>query len=157
MRVFVSYSFKDKELHLLTILVSKLREKGHIVQLSDNNYLSENYISNSEFFVGLITNHSDSINNVFNEWQLAEKLDKKRILLIEEGVQVGKNNIEFIRFNRNYPDLAIKELFKENEQPSKNENSVVDGILKAGVVIAGIAALISLLAGDENNKNKVKR
>ena len=157
MRVFVSYSFIDKELYLLTLLVSKLREKCHVVQLSDNNYLSENYITNSEFFVGLITNHSHSINNVFNEWLIAEKLGKQRILLIEEGVQVGRNDIEFIRFNRNNPDLAIKQLFKENEQQPKNGNNVIEGVLKAGVVIAGIAALISLLAGGDNNENRGNR
>src|SRR5690554_6470471 len=111
MRVFVSYSFIDKELYLLTLLVSKLREKGYIVQLSDNNYLSNNYISNSDFFVGLITNNSHSINNVFSEWQIAEKLCKQRILLIEEGVQVSRKDIEFIRFNRNNPQLAIQQLF----------------------------------------------
>ena len=100
MRVFVSYSFIDKELYLLTLLVSKLREKGNIVHLSDNNYLVENYINNSDFFVGLITNHSLSINNVFKEWEIAERFRKQRVLLIEEGVQVNTKNIKFIRFNR---------------------------------------------------------
>lgn len=152
MRVFVSYSFIDKELYLLTLLVSKLREKGHIVQLSDNNYLSENYINNSELFVGLITNHSHSINNVFNEWQIAEKLGKQRILLIEEGVQVSRNDIEFIRFNRNNPQLAIQQLFKDNEQKPEKKSNVVEEIVTAGAIIAGIAALLSLLAGGNDNK-----
>lgn len=152
MRVFVSYSFIDKELYLLTLLVSKLREKGNTVQLSDNNYLSENYINNSELFVGLITNHSDSINNVFNEWQIAEKLGKQRILLIEEGVNVYRNDIEFIRFNRNNPQLAIQQLFKENETKTSNKPSVFEEIVTAGAVIAGIAALISLLGSGNDKK-----
>lgn len=152
MRVFVSYSFIDKELYLLTLLVSKLREKGHIVQLSDTSYLSENYINNSEFFVGLITNHSHSINDVFNEWQIAEKFGKQRILLIEEGVQVGRKDIEFIRFNRNNPQLAIQQLFKDNEKKLEKKSSVVEEIVTAGAIIAGIAALLSLLAGGNDNK-----
>ncbi len=152
MRVFVSYSFIDKELYLLTLLVTKLREKGNTVQLSDNNYLSENYINNSELFVGLITNHSDSINNVFNEWQIAEKLGKQRILLIEEGVNVYRNDIEFIRFNRNNPQLAIQQLFKENETKTSNKPTVLEEIVTAGAVIAGIAALLSLLSNGNDKK-----
>ncbi|UOX32944.1 toll/interleukin-1 receptor domain-containing protein [Flavobacterium sediminilitoris] len=152
MRVFVSYSFIDKELYLLTLLVSKLREKGNTVQLSDNNYLSKNYINNSELFLGLITNHSDSINNVFNEWQIAEKLGKQRILLVEEGVNVYRNDIEFIRFNRNNPQLAIQQLFKENEDKPVRKPNVIEDIVTAGAVIAGIAALLSLL--DSGNKKK---
>jgi hypothetical protein len=153
MRVFVSYSFIDKELYLLTLLVSKLREKGNTVQLSDTNYLSDNYINNTDFFVGLITNHSHSINNVFNEWLIAEKLGKQRILLIEMGVQVYRNEITFIRFNRNNPDIAIKQLFQENEKKAEKKSSIVEDIVTAGAVIAGIAALISLL-GAENSKKK---
>ncbi len=147
MRVFVSYSFIDKELYLLTLLVSKLREKGNIVQLSDNNHLSENYINNSEFFVGLITNHSHSINNVFNEYLIAERQGKQRILLIEEGVQVNKNDIQFIRFHRNNPQLAIDQLFQANEnKPAKT--SAFEDILTVGAVVAGLAALISLLSNE---------
>lgn len=152
MRVFVSYSFIDKELYLLTLLVSKLREKGNIVQLSDNNYFSENYINNSELFVGLITNHSHSINNVFNEFLIAEKYNKQRILLIEEGIDVNRNDIQYIRFNRNNPQLAINQLFKENENKPSEKTSVVEDFVTAGVVIAGIAALLSLLAGGNDKK-----
>lgn len=153
MRVYVSYSFIDKELYLLTLLVSKLREKGNVVQLSESNYLSENFINNSEMFVGIVTNNSDSINNVFNESLIAEKYNRQRILLIEEGVSVNRNDIEYIRFNRNNPQLAIQRLFKENEKKTENKKNIVEEIVTAGAVIAGIAALISLLAG-ENNKKK---
>ena len=157
MRIFISYSFLDKELYLITLLVSKLREKGNIVQLSEGQNTYSNYINNCDFFVGIITNNSHSINNVFNEYRIAESEGKQRILLIEEGVQVSRNNIEFIRFNRNNPDLAIKQLFKENEQQPNNGTNVIEGVLKAGVVIAGIAALISLLAGGDNNQNRGNR
>lgn len=153
MRVFVSYSFIDKELYLLTLLVSKLKEKGNFVQLSDSNYQSENYIYNTEFFVGLITNHSHSINNVFNEWQIAEKYNKNRILLIEEGVNVYRNDIKYIRFNRNNPDAAIRQLFQENDKKAEKKSTLAEEIVKAGAVIAGIAAVISLLGG-ENSKKK---
>lgn len=152
MRVFVSYSFIDKELYLLTLLVSKLREKGHIVQLSDTNYLSENYINNSEFFVGLITNNSHSINNVFNEYLIAERQNKQRILLIEDGIHVDQNKVKFIRFNRKNPQAAINQLIKTNNNEQNNGGNVVEDIVKAGVVVAGIAALISLLSGNDNKK-----
>lgn len=150
MRVYVSYSFIDKELYLLTLLVSKLREKGNIVQLSDSNYLLENYINNSELFIGIITNNSHSINGVFNEWLIAEKNGKQRILLIEEGIDVNRNDIEYIRFNRNNPQLAIQQLIKEND--SSKKSTAVEELLTAGAVIAGVAALISLLAGSNDKK-----
>lgn len=153
MRVFVSYSFIDKELYLLTLLVSKLKEKGNIVQLTDSNYLSDNYISNADFFVGLITNHSHSINNVFNEWQIAEKYNKQRILLIEEGVNVYRKDIKYIRFNRNNPEIAITQLLQENERKTEKKSNLAEEIITAGAIIAGIAALISLLGG-ENSKKK---
>ena len=62
-----------------------------------------------------------------------------------------KNDIDFIRFNRNNPDQAIEMLFKENEQPKKGHWNVMGDIVKAGVVVAGIAALISLLGSGNNN------
>lgn len=151
MKVFVSYSFIDKELYLLTLLASKLREKGNIVQLSEGQKTYSNYINNCDFFVGIITNNSHSINNVFNEYLFAEQNNKQRILLIEEGVQVSRKDIEFIGFNRNNPQLAIQQLFKENETQNNRGGNVVEDIVKAGVVIAGIAALISLLGGNGNN------
>ena len=153
MRVYVSYSFIDKELYLVTLLVSKLREKGNIVQLSESNYLSENFIKNSEMFVGIVTNNSDSINNVFNEWLVAEKFNRHRILLIEEGVSVNRNDIKYIRFNRNNPEIAIKQLLHENEKKTEKKSNLAEEIITAGAIIAGIAALISLL-GTENSKNK---
>jgi len=156
MRVFVSYSFIDKELYLLTLLVSKLREKGYYVQLSDNNYLSNNYIINSDYFVGLITNQSQSINSVFNEFQTAEKLNKNRVLLIEQGVVVNQNNIKYILFDRNDPEKAIQQLFNEKEKSKRKpvkQSSSIEEIVKAGAIIAGVAALLSLLSnGNENKK-----
>ncbi len=152
MRIFISYSFLDKELYLITLLVSKLREKGNIVQLSEVQNTYSNYINNCDFFVGIITNNSHSINNVFNEYLIAESEGKQRILLIEEGVQVIRNDIEFIRFNRNNPQIAIQQLFKDKEQKPEKKSNVVEEIVTAGAIIAGIAALLSLLAGGNDNK-----
>ncbi|HLO73217.1 MAG TPA: hypothetical protein VK164_04710 [Flavobacterium sp.] len=152
MRIFISYSFLDKELYLITLLVSKLREKGNIVQLSEVQNTYSNYINNCDFFVGIITNNSHSINNVFNEYLIAESEGKQRILLIEEGVQVIRNDIEFIRFNRNNPQIAIQQLFKDKEQKPEKKSNVVEEIVTAGAIIAGVAALLSLLAGGNDNK-----
>ena len=154
MRIFISYSFLDKELYLITLLVSKLREKGNIVQLSEVQNTYSNYINNCDFFVGIITNNSHSINNVFNEYLIAESEGKQRILLIEEGVQVIRNDIEFIRFNRNNPQIAIQQLFKDKEQKPEKKSNVVEEIVTAGAIIAGIAALLSLLAGGNDNKKQ---
>lgn len=150
MRIFISYSFLDKELYLITLLVSKLREKGNIVQLSEgaNTYL--NYINNCDFFIGIITNNSHSINNVFNEYLLAERQNKQRILLIEDGVKVYQSSIKYLRFNRNNPQATIDQLLKKNNEHQNNGGNVVEDIVKTGAIIAGIAALISLLGGNKN-------
>lgn len=148
MRVFVSYSFVDYELHMITLLLEKLRQHGHIVETAgfceNNNY----NISKSDIFIGLITNQSESVNRVLDEWEYAKQLNKKSILLIEEGVQVKDPSISFIRFNRKKPEIAINQLIGKKQTPTiKKKNTDVEDLLAIGGIIVGVAALISLLAG----------
>lgn len=148
MRVFVSYSFVDSELHMITLLLEKLRQSGHVVETADfwdNNNFN---ISKSDIFIGLITNQSESVNKVLDEWEYAKHLNKKSILLIEEGVQVNDTTISFIRFNRKNPELAINQLIGKKQAPSiKKKSTDVEDFLTIGGIIVGVAALISLLAG----------
>jgi hypothetical protein len=151
MKVFVSYSIIDRELHLITLLVSKLRESGYTVFLSDHiSYTQDRLIPESEFFIGIITNHSDSINAVFTEYNYAKSLGINAILLIENGVKVHDPQLEFISFERSRPNYAIDKLFGISNQlgnQPKVKNDDWSEVLTAGVIIAGLAALISLLAG----------
>ena len=150
MRVFISYSFQDEELYLLSILIDKLQGQGHQIRTTD--FILENnrfHLNSSDLFIGIVTNFSDDISNVLDDWDYAKKLNKKTILLIEEGVQVNDKSISFIRFNRNKPELAINQLLgvKPNV-PAKKSSDLEDGLIIGGIIV-GIAALISLLAGTD--------
>ena len=149
MKVFVSYSIIDRELHLITLLVSKLRESNYIVFLSDHNsYTQDRLVPESEIFIGIITNHSDSINAVFAEYNYAKSLGIKTILLIENGIQINDNQLEYILFERTKPESAINQLFGIQNPPAKQaKKDDWSDMLAAGVIIAGLAALISLLSG----------
>lgn len=148
MRVFISYSFQDEELYLLSLLIDKLQGQGHQIRTTD--FILENnrfHLNSSDLFIGIVTNYSDDISDVLNDWDYAKKMNKKTILLIEEGVQVNDKSISFIRFNRNKPEGAINQLLgvKPNV-PAKKSSDLEDGLIIGGIIV-GIAALISLLAG----------
>lgn len=147
MKVFVSYSFIDSELHLLTLLFEKLRQNGHFVESSD--YYNNDYkIFNSDLFLGIITDNSDSINEVVHEWEIAKKNQIKSILLVEEGVQIDDKLIKFIRFNRNNPEPSINKLFSTKQKIlNRKKNDDVGDVLVGAGILVGIAALIALLAG----------
>jgi len=149
MRVFISYSFHDEELYLLSLLINKFKEQGHYIDTSDYLFENNKYnINRSDLFVGLITNHSESINKVIEEWNIAKSVKKKSILLIEEGIQVSDKTINYIRFNRFHPEKAIQELLaKKQHQTVKKKNTDVEDILIFSGIVVGVAALISLLAG----------
>lgn len=148
MRVFISYSFQDGELYLLSLLIDKLQVQGHQIRTTD--FLLENnrfHLNSSDLFIGIVTNHSDDISNVLNDWEYAKKLNKRTILLIEEGVSVNDRSISFVRFNRNNPEVAINQLLGVKlPKPTKKTSDLEDGLLIGGIIV-GVAALISLLAG----------
>lgn len=150
MNVFVSYSFNDSELYLLSLLLKKLRIQGHHVTTSDVYFENNEFnISNSDLFLGIVTNDSESINEVVTEWQLAKNHGVRSILLVEEGVNLNGNTVEHIRFNRHNSEPAINELFGEARKPSKKSkksDDLSDALVGAGIIV-GIAALIALLAG----------
>ncbi len=154
MKVFVSYSFVDSELHLLTLLLEKLRNQGHIVETSnlyDNinqPYImpTKNKIITSDYFIGIVTNNSNSINDVVDEWSLANLSNIKNVLLVENGVRIDDLSLQFIRFDRYNPKAAIDRLF----QIQKSKNSGLDNALIGAGIVLGIAALLSLLSDSDN-------
>jgi len=156
MKAFVSYSFRDSELYIITLLFEQLRKSGYIVDTAAYNYSNLNLSNNikiqgSDIFIGIITNDSNSVNHVISEWNVAKQNNIKNILIIEDGVNVqDPSSLNFIRFNRQNPTPAINQLFNINtptKQPTKKTNSDVEGALIAGGIIVGIAALIALLSG----------
>ncbi|MBQ4478166.1 MAG: toll/interleukin-1 receptor domain-containing protein [Bacteroidales bacterium] len=148
--VFVSYSIEDCNLHLITLLLEHLRKNNYSVSVSAQWTDSNLRIANTDIFIGIITNNSNSIDFVVKEWQVARENNVNGFLIIEEGVTINDSSIPYIRFNRINPQKAINELFNINKsvvssQQKKNSNNVADVFLGVAVV-AGIAALISLLS-----------
>jgi hypothetical protein len=159
MKVFVSYSFVDSELHLISLLLQKLRNEGHYVYTSDlpdysfhNN--DEYKISYSELFIGIITNSSQSVDRVIYDYQRAQNYGIKTILIAEDLVDL--RSIIFtdrvIRFNRKNPQSAINQLFGipnapklQPYQPPKKKDYTEEALLGAGI-LAGVAALIALIS-----------
>ncbi len=150
-RVFVSYSIEDRNLHLITLLLEHLRNNNYDVIASNYRLDYQMSILNSSLFIGIITHNSKSSKYVEAEWQIAKKNNIQNILIIEEGVTINdSNNISYIRFNRSNPQDAIDKLFQRNKpttsQNNKKNNDAVSDVLLGVAMVAGIAALISLLS-----------
>ena len=151
-RVFVSYSIEDRNLHLITLLLEHLRKNNYSVSVSNQWIDSDLKIANSDIFIGIITNKSNSIDYVVKEWQVARGKKIPDVLIVEEGVNVDESSdINFIRFNRVNPQSAINQLFELNrhttvQKKKKNNDDVAANVLLGVAVVAGIAALISLLS-----------
>jgi len=151
MKAFVSYSFQDRELYLITLLFEQLRKSGYVVETG--TYNSQFQIQKSDVFIGIITNDSNSVDYVIQEWEIAKQHNIPNILIIENGINIeDPNSFNFIRFDRKNPNPAINELFNINAKPQplvKKKNSNIENALITGGIIVGVAALISLLAGDK--------
>lgn len=151
MKVFVSYSFRDSELYIITLLLEKLRQNGFIVESSvspsSGIHHNDHRILTSDFFVGIITNNSESINAVISEWRIAQSKGIKTVLVVEEGVQTNNTpNITFIKFNRSSPKIAIDQLLKMPEIAQQSKTNAIEDIIAVGAIAVGLAALVSLLA-----------
>jgi hypothetical protein len=152
MKVFLSYSFKDSELYIITLLFEQLRKNRFTVESSDfSSYgLYNDYkISSSDFFVGIITNDSESIDEVILQWHAANRHKIQTILLIEDNVHIqDPQSMNFIRFNRHTPQIAINQLLNIPEpiQAVRNTKSPENAIA-AGLIVVGLAALLSILSG----------
>ena len=150
-RVFVSYSIEDRNLHLITLLLEYLRKNHYSVSVSNQWIDSDIKIANSDIFIGIVTNKSNSVDYVVKEWQVAREKKIPDVLIVEEGVNIDESSgINFIRFNRANPQVAINQLFERNKhetvQKKKKNNDDVADVLLGVAVVAGIAALISLLS-----------
>lgn len=150
-KVFISYSIEDSNLHLITLLLKHLRKNNYSVSVSNQWIDSDSEIASSNIFIGIITNKSNSVDFVKTKWQIARKNNIPYVLIVEEGVDIDESSgIDFIRFNRTNPQNAINQLFQLNKhttpQKKKKDNNDVADVLLGVAVVAGIAALISLLS-----------
>ena len=142
-KVFISYSIEDCNLHLITLLLEHLRKNNFDVVVSNQGMDSTMRIINANLFIGIVTNNSNSINYVINEWGIAQRNNVPYVLVVENGVKIeDPKSLSFIRFDRSNPQEAISRLFNVPSTPKSKSNNVLFGV----AVVAGIAALISLLS-----------
>ena len=65
----------------------------------DSPIFDDYKITSSDLFIGIITNNSTSIDEVFAEYEFAHEKNVRSILLIEKGVKVNDERIKFIPFD----------------------------------------------------------
>lgn len=152
MRAYVSYSFQDSELYIVTLLFTELRKRGYVVDtydFSSGNYDdAANYkIQNSNVFIGIITNDSTSIDEVFDEWEIANANGIPHVLIIENDVHItDPSTLKYVRFDRNKPKAAVDRLFEYGSKSKQSANPDVGKGLAALGVIGALAAIIVLLS-----------
>ena len=125
MKVFLSYSFNDKELYFITLLAEKLQELNYLTDsmqyrafgtysLSEVN-LRDFKIKSSNFLIGIITKNSKESNKVVNEILVAKKNKIPYIFLVEKGIDLTSiaTNFKIFYFDRKNPDEAIEHVKKE--------------------------------------------
>lgn len=158
-KAFISYSMKDSEQYVLTLLSNLLGDEGFIV---DSSYDSLNpgqtiehairkKISDSSLFIGIIT-ESGRNNSVLREWQQATTLRIPSLMLVEDTVQINSPLLQkpnVIRFNRYYPEEAINRAVGKIQRARSNPNEQ-EGENVLGWVLGGLAilALIKLLSDE---------
>jgi hypothetical protein len=150
MKAFISYSLNDQEMYLLTLLSSKLKERGFTILQSTDFYgemssKTKVDIDKSDLFIGIITENSDEQNRVMSEWRLAGVTNKPLILLVENGVNVSKDfNYYYIRFDRYNPKNAVNELNKKITCSRKRGNDSDSWLwVVGGAAVIGLLALLS--------------
>ena len=155
MKVFLSYSFNDNELHLITLLIDLFTKEGHQIDTSDMFFGEpvEKYaykIKNADLFLGIISEYGGSKDLVLKEYRYSKKCKVPSVLLIEDSLVVPDNIKNYISFDRYNPEKAIDELLGNNKAvnpKSKSKTKDLENALIAGGIVVGVAALISLLAG----------
>jgi hypothetical protein len=155
-RAFVSYSIEDRNLHLITLLLEHLRKNNYEVSVSTLWGDSDLRIANADIFIGIITTNSNSIDYVVKEWKTAQRNKIPYVLVVENGVKIeDPESLSFIRFNRSNPQEAIDRLFNIRQNSAnvsstkKNYGNSTSDVIIGVAIIAGIAALISLLSKNE--------
>ena len=159
-KAFISYSMKDSEQYVLTLLSNLLREEGFQI---DSSFDSLDYgtsiantirrkISDSTLFIGVITQTGRN-KHVLDEWKQAGILRIPSLLLVEDTVPIQNslgNQQNVLRFNRHYPEEALeKATGKIRKAQGRKTNQESDNVV--GWVLGGLAilALIKLLSNDE--------
>lgn len=159
MKAYVSYSLGNSDRYVLSILASRLKEKGFVVSTaydSYNNiagYNSYSQIIVSNLFIGIIVNNAD-IRRVLSEWKIALDNHIPALLLIDDKISVPENlrhHPNVVSFNRENPNIAI-EIVKDRIDASRQSPAQLENSSNvAAWIFGGLATLvlIKLLTSDD--------
>jgi len=156
-RAFISYSIADKDRFVVSRLTSVLQQRGMIVSTSQKFHLTNidfttsKTIENSDLFIGVITDQSNTFQRVLNEWEYSNQRRIPNILVVEDTLSV--QNIDankMVRFNRNNIDGAINQVQHkiQSAKTSKSNEDIAKWVLGGAAIIA----LLSLLGESTSGK-----
>lgn len=148
MRAFISHSINDKDQYILTLLSSKLRQKGFIITSSKNfygttvDYATQNLISESHLFIGIVTRQGLERIRVIDEWKFSKKRSIPNILLIEDSLKIQENfKGNYVVFSRRNPQPAIDLITNKMKQTTNTKTDIVPWILGGAALLAIIEIL----------------
>ncbi len=128
MKAYISYSLTTSDEFFVTLLSLFLKDENILSVIgqtpSNDKDLSievKKQIEESNLFVGLIFNESNSVSSVINEWQYSSSVNIPNLLLIEDGIEL--NDIDeknYIRFNRNSSHKIINEINSRTVKTNPN-------------------------------------
>ncbi len=155
MKVFLSYSLNDSNLHVIPMLVNHLKNQGlepfTSYQSSDNYPFNDFKSNNTSLFIALLTRSGKQSSKVLNEWMNAINTKIPTIALVENTVSLPNNYLHLpniLRFNIGNPTDAINQIqINRNDSihSKKNDSNAMAWILGG---IAAIA-LIKLLSDED--------
>lgn len=157
MNAFISHSVGVQDQYILNLLADKCAQNGW--QLVSDYYRSDmpdlhtsNLIQNSVVFLGLITTFGKTFttNRVYADFDLAKKLNKPSILLVEQGARNRARFVDFpntVLFNRDKMTPALNKV-QQHIEVSKNQQNT-----NALAWVLGGFAVIALLDYLSDKKN----
>jgi hypothetical protein len=151
MKAFLSYSLRDSQEYVVTIMARQLQEKGYTLMTHAGSGLTSDPLSwtlrGCGLFIGVVTTQSDEYNRVIQEYNQACAWQIPALLLYEynaalyEGVLDHPNVVVFDRYN---PDPTLQEVrnriaWARTPQPKKDDSAA--WVLGGAAVLALIALL----------------
>lgn len=157
MRAFISYTSKEEDSFIVSWLAQELYTRGIIAEGTNYNTtyseeiikITEYNIKSCDLFIGVIVGSGNQFDNprVYEEWNIAMRLNKQRIFLIEDTVKLNPDFQElFFLFSRKNPDKAVQQITNftiKKEKEIRNKKNMV-GLLGAAAIIS----LISKFGGE---------
>ncbi len=145
----------DGEMYILSSIFKYLNEKDYFIyssydipQSSQYSQVISNQISQCDLFIGIASYLGIQSSWVLKEWEIAQKLKKTSIFLVEDNVNLNPDFLKtnsVIYFNRQNPQNSLFQLENLIENARKEKQKNATNLIVGGLI--GIA-LIKMLSDD---------